>query len=224
MLGAGSIPAWAGKPRDRAGDRPGRRVYPRVGGETVIFQGAGTYEQGLSPRGRGNRWAAATQGWSAGSIPAWAGKPERSPRSHATSTVYPRVGGETPHFIGDQASLAGLSPRGRGNPGDSSIPGYFCGSIPAWAGKPSTWRMTRPRCRVYPRVGGETKAASSMMTRPCGLSPRGRGNPDGVEATGDVEGSIPAWAGKPASSTPHRRAGWVYPRVGGETRATDGST
>ena len=53
--GSRSIPAWAGKPVAAQG-RPGaRRVYPRVGGETVEFNGKTWLGYGLSPRGRGNQ-------------------------------------------------------------------------------------------------------------------------------------------------------------------------
>ena len=33
----GSIPAWAGKPLPACGGSADRAVYPRVGGETIIF-------------------------------------------------------------------------------------------------------------------------------------------------------------------------------------------
>ena len=52
---AGSIPAWAGKPRDRrlADYRAG--VHPRVGGETCCCSYCYCKASGPSPRGRGNR-------------------------------------------------------------------------------------------------------------------------------------------------------------------------
>ena len=51
---AGSIPAWAGEPSRRW--RCGRpyRVYPRVGGGTSSSVDDPGFEDGLSPRGRGN--------------------------------------------------------------------------------------------------------------------------------------------------------------------------
>ena len=51
------------------------RVYPRVGGETSDQQGAEHRDQGLSPRGRGNRRSPPAAGAHLRSIPAWAGKP-----------------------------------------------------------------------------------------------------------------------------------------------------
>ena len=57
----------------------------------------------------------------------------------------------------------------------------------------------------------------AVMDRDNGLSPRGRGNlrPRDYEMGG--MGSIPAWAGEPASSPPSRGTSGVYPRVGGGT-------
>ena len=72
---------------------------------------------------------------------------------------------------------------------------------------------------VYPRVGGETEQSLDARTPRQGLSPRGRGNPVLVHPDRQTVRSIPAWAGKPSSSSAHGRARRVYPRVGGETSA-----
>ena len=53
-----------------------------------------------------------------------------------------------------------------------------------------------------------------------GLPPRGRGNREVEGAYVVWIGSTPAWAGKPWSEFPTRRADGVYPRVGGETIVT----
>ena len=92
------------------------------------------------------------------------------------------------------------------------------GSIPAWAGKPTHHPTTTLRTAVYPRVGGETVGAVSVAFIALGLSPRGRGNPLSGACRQRRQGSIPAWAGKPAPGTGRRRAHRVYPRVGGETQ------
>ena len=112
----------------------------------------------------------------------------------------------------------GLSPRGRGNRRSSTPSTPAHGSIPAWAGKPST---DCRRCRwmtVYPRVGGETREGSRLHENHRGLSPRGRGNLQ-VHLSGERGfGSIPAWAGKPIHAGADDPLAWVYPRVGGETQ------
>ena len=71
--------------------------------------------------------------------------------------------------------------------------------------------------RVYPRVGGETSDTTGTTNSIGGLSPRGRGNPQARVAEGHRKGSIPAWAGKPATAAPGCGSPLVYPRVGGET-------
>ena len=196
-----SIPAWAGKPpRDR------RRllirwVHPRVGGETAFGLRTATPHGGPSPRGRGNRVRAAHGDSPRGSIPAWAGKPRSGPCASATSPsgVHPRVGGETagrthPNLL---RPISGPSPRGRGNRKRHIRSVDLRRSIPAWAGKPRAGSAGLLRCRVHPRVGGETLSFSCLPPCRQGPSPRGRGNrPRRPDPTGH-EGSIPAWAGKP---------------------------
>ena len=70
-----SIPAWAGKPRERSRPRALPGVYPRVGGETAGAASENREKAGLSPRGRGNRLRGRRVGQHHRSIPAWAGKP-----------------------------------------------------------------------------------------------------------------------------------------------------
>ena len=192
-----SIPAWAGKPQG---------VVPR-GRRFVVYP----------PRGRGNLLGVTISRAHIGSIPAWAGKPGRDRPGYLRPTVYPRVGGETHVPDLPLTVVAGLSPRGRGNPGSpasSSAPG---GSIPAWAGKPACCAPTKCRTTVYPRVGGETFVRRWRDDYREGLSPRGRGNPDHQAFRSRYRRSIPAWAGKPAGSGGSGSASRVYPRVGGET-------
>ena len=150
-----------------------------------------------------------------GSIPAWAGKPKPDGAAVHGCRVYPRVGGETDGACMSDGCIMGLSPRGRGNLGNrfdgildvGSIPAWagkpirgkqpVRGSIPAWAGKPMASNPNGLLIRVYPRVGGETSCRCSMRAWAAGLSPRGRGNPRLPRRSRLLQGSIPAWAGKP---------------------------
>ena len=75
---------------------------------------------------------------------------------HGLRRVYPRVGGETKRIIGVTLYIYGLSPRGRGNHPPAYDACRYCGSIPAWAGKPYGQGGFDDCLRVYPRVGGET--------------------------------------------------------------------
>ena len=168
-------------------------------------------------RGRGNRLVH-RQG--AGSIPAWAGEPDRVDHHLPDHRVYPRVGGGTWEVRLVQERPTGLSPRGRGNlhPIPSRAPRRR--SIPAWAGEPASRNPRRCTAEVYPRVGGGTSAWPRCTNEAVGLSPRGRGNPVDLLGAEIDDGSIPAWAGEPWMRwgvTPWLR---VYPRVGGGTPGT----
>ena len=195
----GSIPAWAGQPPKLPQSFcPGR---------------------GLSPRGRGNRNRPAhghrptrsIPAWAGnqlvfvpavedvGSIPAWAGQPGLGPWSSLHGTVYPRVGGATEPCSGFVIPSRGLSPRGRGNPTGDNVDDGGQGSIPAWAGQPSSG-LDLPRfSTVYPRVGGATLKTRVTLAPFFGLSPRGRGNPPRPPPPEIIARSIPAWAGQPIS-------------------------
>ena len=215
--GRRSIPAWAGKPAATCSGGRTMRVYPRVGGETAMNQRVFEYDQGLSPRGRGNPCVLMTAPRSQWSIPAWAGKPPAADAPEPRIAVYPRVGGETACSARRIGVLAGLSPRGRGNLDCLRVLWVGRRSIPAWAGKPRPGSRRIASIRVYPRVGGETRRERQRRDREQGLSPRGRGNHCRGDGRSPISRSIPAWAGKPppAPRIPSLRR--VYPRVGGET-------
>ena len=71
------------------------------------------------------------------------------------------------------------------------------GSIPAWAGEPTSTDRCTEWTTVYPRVGGGTVAALGPVSLAAGLSPRGRGNLYRPKEHGAWCRSIPAWAGEP---------------------------
>ena len=73
-----SIPAWAGEPTHQAFLWAVSMVYPRVGGGTVVDRPIRLDQPGLSPRGRGNQCGGCRAGSNEGSIPAWAGEPQRT--------------------------------------------------------------------------------------------------------------------------------------------------
>ena len=71
---------------------------------------------GLSPRVRGNHCALPVDRPFARSIPACAGEPLYPALVYGHFEVYPRVCGGTPNMSTPSFSIAGLSPRVRGNP------------------------------------------------------------------------------------------------------------
>ena len=193
----GSIPAWAGEPRRRWRRRSADRVYPRVGGGTERRRGDRRADEGLSPRGRGNRNADDRNRVDMGSIPAWAGEPRLHEIVVREPRVYPRVGGGTRDRADEALDERGLSPRGRGNRSLAQVVPSVRGSIPAWAGEPIPNSCPCGEIRVYPRVGGGTRGGRESLYGDQGLSPRGRGNRDDTDLTQRNRGSIPAWAGEP---------------------------
>ena len=216
-LPGGSIPAWAGEPIGYQAQRDQRMVYPRVGGGTSLRPTCGSSAQGLSPRGRGNLRHGPTLPPEQGSIPAWAGEPDKQGTHPDYATVYPRVGGGTPgQFLGP-VHLLGLSPRGRGNPSQLDLRMAYPRSIPAWAGEPPKPKPLRRRRGVYPRVGGGTALVLPQLPPAQGLSPRGRGNPPRASSSPSRCRSIPAWAGEPERVDLMTTSTGVYPRVGGGT-------
>ena len=134
----GSIPAWAGEPSNPVAPIAAIPVYPRVGGGTITSQLPRLATMGLSPRGRGNRVSTTYNLISNRSIPAWAGEPFPRHRTCPYRAVYPRVGGGTTTWGQHITEAQGLSPRGRGNPLWCLYRVKAIGSIPAWAGEPTT--------------------------------------------------------------------------------------
>ena len=199
----GSIPACAGKPTCFTDSAPRSRVYPRVCGEAFRRMAKLDAEKGLSPRVRGSPGRESRVSNRNGSIPACAGKPRR--RSKATS------------------STRGLSPRVRGSRRQTFRPLPQMGSIPACAGKPSPLEGAEAELRVYPRVCGEAACRIRPLRCSAGLSPRVRGSRRRGPASDPAAGSIPACAGKPASSIRTSCPPRVYPRVCGEAVSFFGS-
>ena len=115
-----------------------------------------TFDEGLSPRVRGNPGASFRNAMRPRSIPARAGEP----RLPVPALPQP-----------------GLSPRVRRNLVQPLFDHLGEGSIPARAGEP------RPSCgsadpgRVYPRACGGTAESRLSKVKAAGLSPRVRGNP-----------------------------------------------
>ncbi len=110
---------------------------------------------------------------------------------------------------------SGLSPRGRGKPGQQQGIAGVVRSIPAWAGETIPAAPLRGIREVYPRVGGGNARMWYGWGHPFGLSPRGRGKPTPAGFLPALQGSIPAWAGETGTSGICWAGTEVYPRVGG---------
>ena len=194
-------------------------VYPRECGATFSFENTVAVAPGLSPRVRGNQCQGYFLHGVVRSIPASAGQPSEADAEHCCSE--------------------GLSPRVRGNPSLCIGGSEAMGSIPASAGQPCHLPNRQTLNWVYPRECGATLSSSKSSNPKLGLSPRVRGNPQGIgnhiiprqglspRVRGNLplsapapvaKGSIPASAGQPASIRSRASRQRVYPR---ECRATD---
>ena len=90
-------------------------------------------------------------------------------------------------------------------------------SIPACAGEPVCLTNKAGQGWVYPRVRGGTNAKSQRAVGDTGLSPRARGNPEGIVGSVPRCRSIPACAGEPRRLRRRNSQLRVYPRVRGGT-------
>ena len=91
------------------------------------------------------------------------------------------------------------------------------GSIPARAGEPPGDAGARGQPGVYPRACGGTLVRTTSRSGAHGLSPRVRGNQLCPAVPLSLNGSIPARAGEPVSTTTPTCLSWVYPRACGGT-------
>ena len=151
---------------------------------------------GLSPRGRGKHHPAYLATSYGRSIPAWAGETVKCLSFKLNIQVYPRVGGGNSSVNASLAASAGLSPRGRGKRGGFIIQRLWHRSIPAWAGETRSAMPSWSPQKVYPRVGGGNTPLTRPVSSAKGLSPRGRGKLEYALVAGELERSIPAWAGE----------------------------
>ena len=152
----GSIPAYAGEPRQRQIYLHQSEVYPRVCGGTEPCLLFAHVACGLSPRMRGNRPIRILSNIRLRSIPAYAGEPWPGISATWTTEVYPRVCGGTFSHPCSLYHAFGLSPRMRGNPGQCHRRPIPHRSIPAYAGEPPGQGAQPASPGVYPRVCGGT--------------------------------------------------------------------
>ena len=193
----GSIPACAGEPPERGAGSRMVAVYPRVCGGTAAAMTLPLGVEGLSPRVRGNHHSRTAPPDAGGSIPACAGEPMGGGIMAGQGRVYPRVCGGTRWTHRTRGGGRGLSPRVRGNRGETAPAARRRRSIPACAGEPPNLSPGYAHREVYPRVCGGTPAEKHQQSGKGGLSPRVRGNQNCPLPPIDKPGSIPACAGEP---------------------------
>ena len=110
----------------------------------------------------------------------------------------------------------GSSPRVRGKPRRNGREDRRRGLIPARAGKTPARPGTRRAPPAHPRACGENGAAPVVQVRADGSSPRVRGKLGDEGPRGDVDGLIPARAGKTCGGSSSPSWTWAHPRACGE--------
>ena len=171
---------------------------------------------GSSPRVRGKRGPRSSPRRQRGLIPACAGKTGRNNESRCVTRAHPRVCGENVAPIFPMRSSMGSSPRVRGKLGCGLVMVWYCGLIPACAGKTySPDRLSR-YLEAHPRVCGENSVRAGCMLHRRGSSPRVRGKPGRYSRGQADHGLIPACAGKTRLAATGRPRFRAHPRVCGE--------
>ena len=216
---AGTIPAGAGEPRRTSPISRSSRDHPRGCGGTDAPKAKKGPKQGPSPRVRGNPMEESRTDLVAGTIPAGAGEPSQTMASFFRYRDHPRGCGGTSKPDWKSSTVAGPSPRVRGNPMPRRRASSLSGTIPAGAGEPwrssLAWRVSRD----HPRGCGGTEDGSYVVPTRYGPSPRVRGNlRAGCRVAGEA-GTIPAGAGEPSRAAPTSCLTGDHPRGCGGTCA-----
>ena len=170
-------------------------VHPRMRGERVVLRDGLSLLDGSSPHARGTREPVPGGDHPNRFIPACAGNATSSAASRALASVQPRMRGE--RRLAERCSYTpdGSSPHARGTPRGARadrFPGRF---IPACAGNASSSSVPLDAISVHPRMRGERRSYSAMMSTMNGSSPHARGTRATGHQHADRGRFIPACAG-----------------------------
>ncbi len=150
----GSIPAYAGEPAARGARRRRCWVHPRLRGGAADRVMEFRKSMGPSPPTRGSLRPREIRGQGGGSIPAYAGEPMPVGWMAPARSVHPRLRGGADSDLHGKGAARGPSPPTRGSPTSPSPAHAPTGSIPAYAGEPSTTTRSPRAPRVHPRLRG----------------------------------------------------------------------
>ena len=215
-LGAGLIPALAGKTEPSTSRRARLSAHPRAGGENSINERTVADANGSSPRWRGKLHVTKTLSSPEGLIPALAGKTSLKASWKPQRTAHPRAGGENENSISLPTVPNGSSPRWRGKRLPRSARQGPRRLIPALAGKTSAFRAFPRSTSAHPRAGGENRGHLDVVLTVNGSSPRWRGKPRPCRRRRRVHRLIPALAGKTSRRRVRFQLFAAHPRAGGE--------
>ena len=156
-VGAGLIPAHAGKTRSRAKPSSEYRAHPRSRGENLQVHPAGLTLGGSSPLTRGKPVNDERAEGHGGLIPAHAGKTRKRTRPPRRPRAHPRSRGENVVRPGATILEPGSSPLTRGKLAGQERAANHLGLIPAHAGKTSHPTGARRNPEAHPRSRGENR-------------------------------------------------------------------
>ena len=137
--------------------------------------------------------------------------------------AHPRSRGENTWASMGFGRAAGSSPLTRGKRRERPLSRSTPGLIPAHAGKTSRSSPSSQASRAHPRSRGENAASTAARKVSLGSSPLTRGKPRIGHDGRNLEGLIPAHAGKTAKQAFEVEADGAHPRSRGENdRALSG--
>ncbi len=173
---AGLIPAHAGKTADRCRRPPARGAHPRSRGENRVQARRTLIRPGSSPLTRG--------------------KHQMKAFADTAASAHPRSRGENHRLDPCRPGDRGSSPLTRGKQPGEELSGRIRGLIPAHAGKTSPTCNGTPTTWAHPRSRGENPSMKFLNVSDLGSSPLTRGKRELTVYEYNMEGLIPAHAGK----------------------------
>ena len=218
-LAGGLIPAHAGKTSAYPRLPAASRAHPRSRGENHPLLQEQDGVGGSSPLTRGKRGRSSRRRGIRRLIPAHAGKTVAPRVIGVRRRAHPRSRGENGHPERRVLWKVGSSPLTRGKPNPGPQGAYGRRLIPAHAGKTPGNCSSHRQAWAHPRSRGENLPLWVLPSSGEGSSPLTRGKHSDAQMRVDLEGLIPAHAGKTVvwgDSCPRMRA---HPRSRGENVA-----
>ena len=212
------IPAHAGKTALAALGIAICGAHPRSRGENGTQSRARFVMYGSSPLTRGKPMMSSISEWPVGLIPAHAGKTRSRQRRETRTAAHPRSRGENPRPRAMPCRGGGSSPLTRGKPDTLSRRLTYARLIPAHAGKTGPEAGEAVACPAHPRSRGENQIVRAAVQGARGSSPLTRGKPQGLLEASEVQGLIPAHAGKTRACPQCQPPRAAHPRSRGENR------
>ena len=195
-LGAGLIPAHAGKTHKHGAKTAVSWAHPRSHGENILTTGDYDGNLGSSPLTRGKRLSMACGGSHGGLIPTHTGKTAASTSRCWRPTAHPHSHGENAPGIASASWFQGSSPLTRGKHHGTDRRRARRGLIPTHAGKTAGHRARFRQQWAHPHSRRENPATARRIVCQVGSSPLTQGKHHRRHGRYLRRGLIPTHAGK----------------------------